>query len=118
MVFSQKQSEDISLDNLSIEEFLNLAIETSNLLGWVFSETNDAGFAAYTNNGLFSWNAQVKLHIADGSANLESQSRGDDITDLRGNKKNLQSFISTFNGLKKTFRLSKMHPSATKRLIA
>jgi len=118
MVFSQKQSEDISLDNLSIEEFLNLAIETSNLLGWVFTETNDAGFTAYTNNGLFSWNAQVKLHITDGSATLESQSRGDDITDLRGNKKNLQSFFSTFNGLKKSFRLRKLHPHATIRLIA
>lgn len=101
MEFAQKHIEQLPLDNLTTEQFLNLAIETSKLLGWVLGNMNKTGFVAYTNNGLFSWNAEVKLKIENGSANLQSRSRGDDIIDLRGNKKNLQSFVSTFKDLKK-----------------
>lgn len=102
MRFAQKHIEQLPLDNLTTEQFLGLAIETSKLLGWVLGNINNTGFVAYTNNGLFSWNAEVKLKIENGSANLQSRSRGDDIIDLRGNKKNLQSFVSTFKDLKKT----------------
>jgi rhomboid protease GluP len=61
MGFSQKQVEHIPLDNLSTAQFLTLAIETSNLLGWSFGNINKTGFVVYTNNGLFSWNAEVKI---------------------------------------------------------
>ena len=99
--FAQKQVEELPFHNLSGEQFLSLAIETSKELGWVLGNINNTGFVAYTNNGLFSWNAEVKLKIQDGSANLQSRSRGDDIIDLRENKKNLENFVSTFKGLKK-----------------
>jgi rhomboid protease GluP len=102
MRFTQKHIEQLSFDNLTIEQFLCIAIETSKLLGWVFGNINKTGFIAYTNNGLFSWNAEVKLKIKDGLANLQSQSRGDDIIDLRENKKNLVNFVSTFKYLKNT----------------
>jgi rhomboid protease GluP len=102
MRFSQLQVEQLYLDNLTQEQFLSVAIETSNLLGWVFGDISQTGFIAYTNNGLFSWNAEVKLKINHGLANIQSESRGDDIVDLRENKKNLQSFISTFKSLKRT----------------
>ena len=102
MEFAQKNVEQLPLDNLTTAQFLTLAIETSNLLGWVFGNISETGFIAYTNNGLFSWNAEVKLKIKNGLANLQSESRGDDIIDLRENKKNLQNFISTFEGIKKT----------------
>ena len=99
--FAQKQMEHLPLGNLTKEQFLSIAIETSNQLGWVFGYINKTGFLAYTNNGLFSWNAEVKLKIKDGSADLQSRSRGDDIIDVKENKKNLQSFVSTFKSLKK-----------------
>ena len=102
MPFTQKHVEILPLDNLTVEQFLSLAIETSNLLGWVFGNITETGFIAYTNNGLFSWNAEIKLKIKNELANLQSESRGDDIIDLRENRKNLQSFISTFESLKKT----------------
>src|SRR5664279_1997932 len=92
--FTQKHIEQIPLDNLTREQFLSLAIETSNLLGWVFGNITKTGFIAYTNNGLFSWNAEVKLKIDTGLANLQSQSRGDDIIDLRENRKNLHNFVT------------------------
>src|SRR6476660_5464312 len=96
MGFTQKQIEQLALDNLTVEQFLSLAIETSNLLGWVFGNITATGFIAYTNNGLFSWNAEIKLKIKNGWANLQSESRSDDLIDLRENRKNLQNFISTF----------------------
>ena len=100
--FKQKQTEQLPLDNLTIEQFLCLAIETSKQLGWDFGSITEAGFIAYTKNGLFSWNAEVELKIKNGLATLQSESRGNEIMDLRENKKHLQSFISTFNGLKKS----------------
>ena len=102
MKFANKQIEQLPLANLTISQFLTLAIETSHLLGWVFGDIQATGFIAYTNNGLFSWNAEVRLKVTNGVAILQSQSRGDDVKDVRENKKNLQNFISTFNGLKKS----------------
>lgn len=99
--FAQKHIEQIPLDNLTEEQFLSMAMETLKQLGWVVGNVNKTGFVAYTNNGLFSWNAEVKLKIERGLATLQSRSRGDDIIDLRGNKKNLQNFISTFKDVKK-----------------
>jgi rhomboid protease GluP len=100
--FKQKQTEQLPLDNLGAEQFLNFAIETSKQLGWVFGNINETGFTAYTNNGMFSWNAEVKMKIINGIATVQSRSGGNDLTDVSGNKKNLQNFISTFKSLKKT----------------
>jgi rhomboid protease GluP len=100
--FSQKHIELLSLDNLTVAQFLCLAIETSKLLGWVFGNITDTGFIAYTNNGLFSWNAEVKLKIKNGLAILQSESMGDDSIYLHENEKSIQSFIITFQSLKKT----------------
>ena len=97
-----KQIEELPLANLTVPQFLALAIETSKLLGWVFGDINTTGFIAYTNNGFSLWNAEVRLKIKNGLAILQSESRGDDVTHVMQNKKNLQSFISTFNFLKKS----------------
>ena len=102
MKFANKQIAELPLTNLTIPQFLTLAMETSRLLGWVFGDINTSGFIAYTNNGFSSWNAEFKVKIINGKAILQSGSRGDDLIDVRENKKNLQSFISTFNGLKKS----------------
>jgi len=99
--FAQKYSEHLPLSNLTPEQFLSIAIETTHELGWVFGDINKTGFIAYTNNGIFSWNAEVKLKIKDEAAIVQSRSRGDDFIDVRENKKNVQNFISIFKGLKK-----------------
>ena len=114
MKFANKQIEQLPLTNLTIPQFLTLAIETSNSLGWVLGDINATGFIAYTNNGLFSWNAEVRLKIKNGLAILQSESRGDDVKDVRENKKNLQNFISTFNSLKKPLTLEKLVPQYEK----
>ena len=100
--FTQKHIEVLHCDNLTTQEFLSVAIETSKILGWVPSNINETGFIAYTNNGIFSWNAEVRVKIYNGSANIQSQCRGNEIIEFGKNKENLQSFISAFNELKKT----------------
>lgn len=105
--FKQKQTEQLPLDNLGTEQFLNLAIETSKQLGWIFGNINETGFIAYTNNGMFSWNAEVKVKIINGIATIQSKSGGNDLTDVLENKKNLQNFTSTFKSLKNKFLAEK-----------
>lgn len=100
--FANKQIQELPLTGLTISQFLTLAIETSKLLGWVFGDVNTTGFIAYTNNGFSSWNAEVRVKVNKGMAILQSESRGDNVEDVIENKKNLQSFISTFNRLKKS----------------
>ena len=100
--FTQKHVEEIGVDNLTTEQFLSIAIEASRLIGWVFSNVHEKGFIAYTNNGVFSWNAEIRLKINNGFALLQSQSRGNEIIEFGKNKENLQRFISTFYDLKKS----------------
>ena len=101
--FKQKHTEHLLLDELNLEQFLAFAIESSKQLGWVLGNVNENGFIAYTTNGLFASNAEVKIKIINGLATLQSQSIGNEIDDIRQNKKNVQQFISTFNNLKYKF---------------
>ena len=101
MNFTQKHNVELQLANLTPKEFLNIAIETSKSLGWSYSSLNDNGFVAYTNNGMFAWNAEVKVKIKNGFVDLISQSRGIYSIEFGRDKENLGQFISTFNNLRK-----------------
>ena len=98
--FNQQQTEQLPIGDLETEQFIILAIETSNRLGWVMGNRTECGFTAYTNNGLFSWNAEIKMEIHNGLVTLKSRSREDTFTDAIGNKKNIREFILTLANLK------------------
>jgi rhomboid protease GluP len=98
--FTQKHGEELQTGDLSAGQFLNVAIEAGKVLGWIFSNINETGFIACTNNGLFSWNAEVRLKVKEGSANLLSQSRNNEIIEFGKDKENLQTFISVFDELR------------------
>ena len=100
--FTQKHIEELQLGSLAAEQFLSIAIESAKLQGWILSNINETGFIAYTNNGIFSWNAEIKLKINDKMAKIQSQSRSNEIIEFGKNKANLQGFLSTFNELKKS----------------
>ncbi len=102
MEHGQNHTEQLSLENLKTAEYLALAIETANTLGWVFGNITEIGFIAYTNNGLFAWNAEIKLKILEGIVKIQSESRGNELIDVRENKKNIQKFATTFRELKNT----------------
>jgi hypothetical protein len=101
MNFTQKHNVELQLANLTPKQFLNIAVETSRSLGWICGSVNEKGFVAYTNNGIFAWNAEVRLQIKNESANLVSQSRGNQVVEFGKDEENLQRFISTFNNLRK-----------------
>ncbi|MEO8413990.1 MAG: hypothetical protein ABI472_10035 [Ginsengibacter sp.] len=99
--FTQNHIEELHFGNLTPEQLISVAIETSKSLGWILSNVNEKGFVAYTNNGLFSWNAEVRFKIKNESAHLLSQSRGNEAIELEKDRVNLQGFIVTLNDLKK-----------------
>ena len=99
--FTQKHVEELHVGDLTSEQFLKAAVEASRSLGWVFSNIITTGFIAHTNNGIFSWNAEIRLKVYGESARIQSQSRGNSIIEFGKNKENLQSFISAFSETKK-----------------
>jgi rhomboid protease GluP len=107
--FKQKQTEELPLNNLKAGDFISLATATSKQLGWAIGDVNETGFVAYTNNGLFAWNAEVKMKITNGSAILQSQSMGNEPKDIAGNKNNIQIFISAFKDLKRQYYPVQQH---------
>lgn len=115
--FTQKHVEELQFDSLTTEQFLSVAIETSKVLGWIPGNINNTGFIAYTNNGIFSWNAEVRVKVYNGLANIQSQCRGNEMIEFGRNKENLQSFISAFNELRKTV-VSKELPLIYKNLLS
>ena len=102
--FTQKHNVELQLIDLTPEQFLNIAIETSKYLGWIYSSVNDNGFVAYTNNGMFAWNAEVKVKVKNGSVDLVSRSRGIHSIEFGKDKKTLARFISRFDNLKNISR--------------
>jgi hypothetical protein len=107
--FKQKKTEELLLNNLKATEFISLATEVSMQLGWIIGDVNETGFVAYTHNGLFAWNAEIRMKIHSGSATLQSRSIGDEFRDAIGNIENIQSFISAFKDLKRQYHLVQQH---------
>jgi rhomboid protease GluP len=100
--FTPKHFEDFSLNDLTQQQFLVLAIETAIKLGWKVGYLSDSGLIGYTDNGMFSWNAEIKIKIENGVANIQSASTGSEMMDWGKNKKNVVNFIATFEELKPT----------------
>jgi rhomboid protease GluP len=94
--FTPKHIEDFPLDDLTSEQFLVIAIETANKMGWEIGYASYNGLVAYTNNGMFSWNAEIKIKIEDGIAKLNSSSVGNEMVDWGKNKRNINKFILAF----------------------
>jgi rhomboid protease GluP len=107
--FKQKQTQEFLLNNLKETEFISLATEASRQLGWIIGDVNETGFVAYTHNGVFAWNAEVRMKINNGLATLQSRSMGDEFIDVRGNKENIQNFISAFKDLKRQHYPAQQH---------
>jgi rhomboid protease GluP len=82
-----KYTQDLSLENLSSEQSLVIAVETVNKFNWQISLISTNGLIAYTNKGIFSWNAEIKIVISDGIIKIISTSTGTEMMDWGKNKK-------------------------------
>ena len=100
--FTPKHVEDFPLNDLTQQQFLVLANESARKVGWQISYLSDNGLIGYTDNGMFSTDAEIKIKIEDGIATIRSASIGSELMDWGRNKKNIANFISTFEALKPT----------------
>jgi len=99
--FTPKHVEDFPLNDLTQQLFLVLANETVKKIGWKVNYQSVNGLICFTNNGMFFWNAEIKIKIENGVANITSASTGNDVIDWGKNKKNVTNFKATFQKLKK-----------------
>lgn len=101
--FFAKYNQEISLDNLTHEQFLIIAIETAKKLDWNVGSISENGFIAYTKFSLISVSEEVKVIIADKKATLKSKCVDNQMVDWGKNKENISSFITSFNKIKSNF---------------
>ncbi len=94
--FTPKYIEEVPLYGLKQEEYLVIATEAAKEMEWEISYTSKSGLIAFTNNGMFGWNAEINIKIENGTANLKSTSTGNEIMDWGRNKKNIEKFILSF----------------------
>jgi len=107
--FTPKHIEDFPLNDLTQQQFLVLANETATKIGWKVGYLSDNGLIAYTDNGMFSWNAEIKIKIENGVANIQSASTGSEMMDWGKNKKNVANFIATLEELKPTLTTEELN---------
>lgn len=96
-------TETLSLENLTSEQFLQIARETATKLGWSISQTSDMGFVANTKFSMGSWSEGVTIEITGGFALIKSKSSVDQMIEGDNNKENIADFITSFNEIKNTF---------------
>jgi len=103
--FTPKHIEEVPLYGLTKAEYLVIAREAAKEMKWNVSHISKNGLIAFTDNGVFSWNAEIRIKIDDGSANLKSSSIGSDMMDFGKNKRNIENFVLAYNAVK--LKLSK-----------
>ena len=95
-----KHIEIISLESLTKDDFLVIAIESAKKLGWNISQKSESGFTAHTKFSLSSWSEEVTVKIEGNNAELNSKCTGGQVVDWGKNKRNVNAFISTFKELR------------------
>jgi rhomboid protease GluP len=101
--FIPKHTENITLDNLTQEQFLVLAQETLKKENWNVGLLCPRGLIAYTDLGMFSRNSELLIRLDQGKAVIQSSSLGSEMVDWGRNKKNVDRFIRDFGELKLAF---------------
>jgi rhomboid protease GluP len=98
--FTPNFATDLALDQQTPQQFLTLATETAARLGWDVHQTSETCLIAFTPWSAFSWKAKIIIRIAGDSANIRSESTGNEMMDWGKNKKNVQRFIYAFNEMR------------------
>lgn len=101
--FTPNHTQIIEVENLTPKEFLVLLVETVKKISWKTTYLSRNGLIAYTNKGMFSWNAEIKITIENNTANIKSSSTGNEMLDWGKNKRTVEKFVVLFNELKTQF---------------
>lgn len=111
--FSPKHIQDYNLDNLDKEHFLAIAIETALKLDWNVSFVSETGFIAYTKFSISSWGEEVSIKIDGRTANIKSECTDSQFFDWGKNKKNIETFLSNFEEVKKIITAEEIEKKLT-----
>ena len=101
--FTPQFSQDIQLNNLSKEHFIVIAHEAVTKMGWQILYASQNGMIIYTNKGVFTSNANIKIINNNGVVSISSASSGSEIIDFGKNRKNVLNYISQFEEIFKIF---------------
>jgi rhomboid protease GluP len=86
---------------MSKTDIISVAYEACKKLGSEIQYLSENGLIAHSNKGMFSWNAELKIKVADQEMTLQSESTGSEMIDWGKNKKNVENFILTFQELRR-----------------
>jgi len=97
-----KYYEEYSLNNLTKEQFLVLAVEAAKKLGWKLGDMNGLGFMAYTDFSNDSWSEKITVFIelSLSTAVIKSECSRIQLIDYGENRGNVQHIISAINELR------------------
>ncbi len=101
--FTPRYTENFSQYDLTQNQFLVLLEETAKQMNWKINSISNNGLIAYTDNGLLSWNAEIKIKLENVIAKIQSESTGNEMVDWGKNNKNVTAFIRNFKKLKNEF---------------
>jgi len=100
---SPKHIEELQTPDLSIKQCYFIALETAKKLNWEIGILSKSGFLSYTKFSMTSWSEEIQIKVKEGSIEMKSECTGSQLMDWGKNKKNVKSFISTFNELLNEF---------------
>jgi rhomboid protease GluP len=98
--FTPNHNQIIEVENFTPQQLLALLVEAVKKINWKVGYLSHNGLIAYTDKGMFSWNAEIKMTIENNSVNITSSSTGNEMFDWGKNKRNVANFISVFETLK------------------
>lgn len=97
------QSEQISLNGYSTEQWIALAVRTIEKIGWKITAVNQTGVSAHSKTSGWSWGEKIHIAVGNEEATIKSECTGNQAIDWGKNSKNIQLFKQTFEELKLVF---------------
>ncbi len=92
-----KYTGNMELENVSVQNFLVVALEAAKKFNWNIAHINEAGFTAYGKLSARSSGEEIIVTIENDNAHIESRCIGSQMFDWNVNKKNVERFITSFN---------------------
>ena len=98
--FPPKYVQNLPLEGITPQQFIVLAIEAANQLGWNVGYKSETGFVAYTKFSMASWSEEVTVTVDGDNATLLSKCTGSQMVDWGKNRRNIESLVDEFELLK------------------
>lgn len=90
---------EFSLRDFSPHQFMIIAQEAANALGWDTGSSSEEALVFYTPSLLISWREEIKIHFDNGFVIIASECTANAMFDWGRNKRNVDDFMSAVNKL-------------------